>query len=111
MEDLSRIKEKVRVIGVDCPTCVLAIQKSLSKVGASIDVDVATGEAVVVYDPNKISLADINTVIREAGYDLEKASLTVDVELEPEEVFNFEKKVSGLRGVFFMPPLPRDRPC
>jgi Cu2+-exporting ATPase/Cu+-exporting ATPase len=100
VEDLSGIKEKVRVIGVDCPTCVLAIQKSLVKVGASIDVDVATGEAVVVYDPNKTSLADINTAIREAGYDLEKAPLTVNVELEPEEVLNFERKVSRFRGVF-----------
>uniref|UniRef100_A0A7C4BAI8 Heavy metal translocating P-type ATPase n=1 Tax=Thermofilum pendens TaxID=2269 RepID=A0A7C4BAI8_THEPE len=100
MKLLPLARERVRVVGVDCPTCVLAIQKSLSKIGASMDIDISTGEAVVVYDASKISLADVSKAIREAGYDLEKASLTFSVELEPEEAPSFEKKVSRLRGVF-----------
>ena len=93
-------REKVRVIGVDCPTCVLSIQKSLSKIGASMDIDIATGEAVVIYDPSRVSLYDVHRAIREAGYDLEKGSLTVSVELDPEEALSFERKVSRIKGVF-----------
>jgi len=97
---LALAREKVRVVGVDCPTCVLALQKSLSRIGASMDIDIATGEAVVVYDPSRTSLSDVSRAVREAGYDLEKGSLTLSVELEPEEALTFEKKVSRLRGVF-----------
>lgn len=100
MNKLTKTREKIRVIGVDCPTCVLAIQKSLHKIGATIDIDVTTGDAVVIYDQDKISLVDINKAIREAGYDLEKGTLVFSVELEPEEAHNFEKKVSRLKGVF-----------
>ena len=96
---MPQVRERIRVVGVDCPTCVLSIAKSLSRIGARIDIDIATGEAVVVYDPIKTSLADVYKAIRDAGYDLEKGSLTLSVELKPEEASAFEKKISSLPGI------------
>ena len=93
-------RERVRVVGVDCPTCVLAIQEELRKVGAELDVDIATGDAIVVYDPSRTSLAEVYRAVRGAGYDLEKASLTLSVRLGPEGAPSFEERVSRPPGVF-----------
>ncbi len=72
-----RIKERFRIIGIDCPSCILSINRSLKKLGYIIEFnsDPATGEAVIVYDGDKISTRDIVKAIRDAGYDVEKREI------------------------------------
>ncbi|MEM2186484.1 MAG: heavy metal translocating P-type ATPase [Thermofilaceae archaeon] len=93
------VRERVKVLGVDCPTCVLSIQRELSKLGAQIEIDASTGDAVVVYDSSRVTLRDIVRAVRAAGYDVEKRSLTLSVELSEEEASKFESSVSRLKGV------------
>ena len=72
-----KIKERYRIIGINCPSCILSINRSLKKLGYVIEFnsDPATGEAVIVYDGDKISTRDIVKAIRDAGYDVEKREI------------------------------------
>ncbi|MCS7098915.1 MAG: heavy-metal-associated domain-containing protein, partial [Sulfolobales archaeon] len=69
--------ERVKLLGVDCPTCVYSIRKSLEKLPGVRDlkVDLGSGEAVVVYESDKVTMRDVFRAIREAGYDVEKEKL------------------------------------
>jgi len=93
------MEERVRILGVDCPTCILSIQRELSRLGAELEADAASGFAVIRYDPSRVRLRDVVRAIRSAGYDVEKSSLVLSVELSEEEVGHFEDAVGGLRGV------------
>ncbi len=92
--------ERVRIVGVDCPACTVAIQRKLAKLGASADVDLATGEALVRFNAQRATLRDIARAVRDAGYDLEKRSLTLLVDIGEEEATRFEASVAKIRGVF-----------
>ncbi|MEM1982400.1 MAG: cation-translocating P-type ATPase [Sulfolobales archaeon] len=93
-------KLRVKIVGVDCPTCVYAIRKNLSKVGGfkGLDVDVTTGEAIILLDDDA-EVREVYRAIRDAGYDLLKESIEVYVDIEPEETRSLENKVLRLRGV------------
>jgi Cu2+-exporting ATPase/Cu+-exporting ATPase len=93
-------EEKVRVVGVDCPACSVAIQRRLAGLGASIDIDLVTGESLVRFDLRKATLRDVARAIRDAGYDVEKRSLTLLVDVGEEEAARFEAAVARVRGVF-----------
>ncbi|MCS7105298.1 MAG: heavy metal translocating P-type ATPase [Thermofilaceae archaeon] len=92
------VREKVKVVGVDCPTCALSISRELSRLGARIDLDVTSGDAVVEYEEDNVTLRDIVRAVRAAGYDVEKRSLVISVEVE-EETSRFEDVVAKLEGV------------
>jgi len=93
-------EEKVKVVGVDCPACSVAIQRKLIGLGASIDIDLVTGESLVRFDSRKATLRDVARAIRDAGYDVEKRSLTLLVDVGEEEAARFEAAVARVKGVF-----------
>ncbi|MCS7107417.1 MAG: cation-translocating P-type ATPase [Acidilobaceae archaeon] len=96
---MGRRSEKIRIIGVDCPTCVLAIEKELKKLpGVELSADVTTGEAVVSFD-ERVTLWQIVKAIRDAGYDVEKEHLYLQVDISEEEGGAFEASLAELPGV------------
>ncbi|MEN2999136.1 MAG: heavy metal translocating P-type ATPase [Acidilobaceae archaeon] len=96
---MERRAEKVRIIGVDCPTCVLAIERELKNLpGVDLSVDVTTGEAIVSYD-ERVTLERIVKAIRDAGYDVEKEHLYLEADLSEEEGGTFETSLTRIPGV------------
>lgn len=96
------VKERIRVIGLDCPTCVYSIQRNLRKLKGfyNIEVDLSSGDAIVEYDSEKCSLRDVYRAIRDAGYDLVKERMLLALyELDESEVSAVESKISGITGV------------
>ncbi|MCS7112312.1 MAG: heavy metal translocating P-type ATPase [Ignisphaera sp.] len=98
---VGEVSEKFRVVGVDCPSCVYAIHRSLAKLGNIKDfkVDISSGEALIVYGDSVISSSDIYKAIRDAGYDVDKEVLILVTDVEAEEVSKLENAVKRLRGV------------
>ncbi|MCX8186690.1 MAG: cation-translocating P-type ATPase [Sulfolobales archaeon] len=92
---------KVRIVGVDCPTCVYSIRRNLSRVKGfrKLDVDVTTGDAVIVFDENVRGLREVYRAIRDAGYDVFKENIEVYADFEPEEVSAIEDRILRLKGV------------
>ncbi len=96
------VKERIRVIGLDCPTCVYSIQRNLGKLKGfyNIEVDLSSGDAVVEYEHGECSLKDIYRAVRDAGYDLLKERMLLALhELDESEVSTVESKISSIAGV------------
>ncbi len=70
----ARQKERLKIIGMHCATCALTIEKTSKKLPGVGDVSVSltAEEAVIEYDPFKISLKDVVREIRKVGYDVYK---------------------------------------
>lgn len=93
--------EKFRIIGVDCPSCVYAIQKSLARLRGIRDfkTDISSGESLIVYEDSLVSSSDIYRAIRDAGYEVDKEALILVADIEAEEVSKLENRLKKLRGV------------
>jgi len=96
------IKERLRILGVDCPACVYAIGRNISKLNGirEFNADATTGNAIIEFDDEKTSLRDIYEAIRDAGYDVEKEVINVSLDIAPEETSVIEEKVLKFNGVF-----------
>jgi len=105
-----RIKEEIRIVGVDCPTCVYNIRRSIERrnVSVELEVDVTSGNAYVVYDSEKTSLAEIAEAIRHAGYDIEKSVLRIYTTAREAEASSLEEKLKRLPGVIDAQVSPLD---
>lgn len=92
----------MKIIGVDCPSCVYAIQRRLGQLNCveKLHVDVNTGLAEVEYDGRLCKLKDIYSAIRDVGYDVYKEKLTVDLKgLDIDERIALDEAVSSTKGV------------
>ncbi|MEM2452321.1 MAG: heavy metal translocating P-type ATPase [Candidatus Methanomethylicia archaeon] len=95
------IRERIKVLGVDCPTCVYSIQRNLSKLGISkFDVDITTGDAIIEYDAKVCRARDVYNAIRSAGYDVFKEQIIVAVDDLSDRTYYLESKLLSLPGIF-----------
>ena len=94
-------REKIKILGVDCLTCVYAIERNLSKLNGvkRFNIDISSGEAIVEYDDTKNILKDIYLAIRDAGYDVEKKIINIYIDISPEEQILLEEKLLRFNGI------------
>ena len=62
---------EIKIDGMSCNHCVMAVKKELSKIGLE-NFDVQIGSAKVNYDETKIQKVKIENAIEEAGYKVVK---------------------------------------
>ncbi len=60
-------KEKIKIEGMSCGHCVMAVRKELSRLSLKIK-DVSIGSTEVEYDETKVTSDDIKKAINNAGY-------------------------------------------
>jgi len=87
------VSKELKVGGINCASCVAKIERTLSsKEGiSSVSVNLATSKAFVNFNSNKISLNEIEKIIIDLGYSIEKN----------EDVFSLiDKEVLSLRNKF-----------
>ena len=58
----------VRIEGMSCQHCVMAVKKALGGIPAVIENNVQIGSATVKYDESKAKESDIRDAIENAGY-------------------------------------------
>ena len=63
--------QEIKIDGMTCNHCVMAVKKELSKVGLE-SFDVQIGSANVSYDESKVKTEEIDKAIEEAGYTVRK---------------------------------------
>src|SRR6185503_788480 len=84
--------------GMDCASCVSRIEGSLRKLPgiSSADVNLATGEAAVCFNPNLVTPADIRGRVDAIGYRAEDIPVTTaELEkLESEREQDYKHKVT-----------------
>lgn len=59
---------KVKIEGMSCQHCVMAVKKALGGVPAVLESNVQIGSALVKYDESKAKDSDIKAAIEKAGY-------------------------------------------
>ncbi len=96
------VREKIKIVGIDCPTCVYSIQSRLRRLRGfrRIEIDPSSGDAFVEYDDEECRLRDIYRAVRDAGYDIlkEKTIFTIR-ELSEDEVGLIESRILRIPGV------------
>ncbi|MBA4417324.1 MAG: copper resistance protein CopZ [Syntrophus sp. (in: bacteria)] len=58
----------IKIEGMSCQHCVMAVKKALGGVPAVIESDVAIGKAIITYDESRITAGDLETAIEKAGF-------------------------------------------
>ncbi|MEM0097421.1 MAG: cation-translocating P-type ATPase [Conexivisphaerales archaeon] len=81
---MSEKREKLRIVGMHCATCVNTVTKSIEKVNGikGVSVNLATGYAEVQGD---FRLNEVVESVRKAGYDVETQEIRLRVNANPEE--------------------------
>ena len=59
---------KMKIEGMSCQHCVMAVKKALSGVNGVLSSDVEIGTAFVKYDESKASEKDLDAAIEKAGF-------------------------------------------
>jgi copper chaperone len=59
---------KLKIDGMSCQHCVMAVKKALGAVAGVDSSDVEIGGAVVRYDETKASQKDLEAAIKKAGF-------------------------------------------
>ncbi|MFX0096728.1 MAG: heavy metal translocating P-type ATPase [Candidatus Hodarchaeota archaeon] len=71
-ESTRKKRISLQIGGMHCATCVLTVEKSLKDLHGVYDaaVNLATGKAIVDYDPGKVSEAGFEKAVHSAGYEI-----------------------------------------
>jgi len=99
---MTRAREKLKIIGIDCPSCVYSIKSSLSRLQNiySVDIDPNSGEALVEYDDESVGLREIVRAVKYAGYDVYKEYYIFSMEdVDEDDVRLIEKILNRHKGV------------
>ncbi len=94
---------RFRVTGMSCAACSARLEKRLAQTGGvkNAVVNLATGEAVVDYDPEQVNLSRLSAVIEETGYGIarEKIELKITGMTCAACAARVERKLNALPGV------------
>ena len=63
------INEKIKIDGMSCGHCIMAVRKELSRLPLKIK-DVSIGSAEIEYDETKLTSDEIKRAINKAGYSI-----------------------------------------
>ncbi len=93
----------LRIGGMHCANCALTIEKNIRRLPGVGDVNVslASGKALVIYDPSVLDLADIEKAVEDAGYKVvyERVRLKVSGLRDSSDAEGVEKNLRRIDGV------------
>ena len=72
---------ELKIAGMHCATCAISVEETLGKIDAvsKAQVNFGTDTAHVEYDPARVSLAEMEKAVREAGYDVVNREVSLKV--------------------------------
>lgn len=81
MSKQSEAQLSLPIVGMSCASCVSHVEEALRELPgvSNIVVNLATGKASVVYDPQQVGLADFQRAVDHVGYTVAVSELTLDV--------------------------------
>ncbi len=81
MSNQSEAQLSLPIVGMSCASCVSHVEKALQELPgvSNTVVNLATGKASVIYDPQQVGLADFQRAVDHVGYTVAVSELTLDV--------------------------------
>ena len=91
-------REKIRVVGMHCATCVNTVTKTINKVNGveNVTVNLATGYAEIL---GNFNLKEVVDSVRKSGYDVESQDIRIAIRANPENFSGIVDMVSSINGV------------
>ncbi len=81
MSESGKKTAELKIRGMHCATCAITIEKSLSALEhvSGVTVNYGTDSAHIEYDPEKVTVREIEKAVRDAGYELANTDVTLRV--------------------------------
>lgn len=81
MPEPEKKKAELMISGMHCATCAITIEESLSKLKdvSKAQVNFGTDTAHIEFDPAKVTLAELEKAVREAGYEVINRDVTIKI--------------------------------
>jgi len=78
---MSERRVPLELTGMSCANCAATIEESVASLDgvSSVDVNYATDEGTVTYDPEAVTLAEIHGAVADAGYEAATETVTVGI--------------------------------
>lgn len=96
-------KTILKIEGMHCANCALTIEKNIKKLDGieEANVSFASEKAMIVFDPVRVSILDIEKAVEEAGYKVsyEKTSIKVVGLKDQMDANILEEKINEIEGV------------
>ena len=93
----------LRIGGMHCANCALTIEKNIRKLPGvgEVNVSLASGKALVIFDPSLLDVGEIEKAVEEAGYKVvyERVRLRVSGLRDSSDAEGVEKTLSKVEGV------------
>ena len=69
-------KKEIKVNGMHCNSCVLAVQNSLEDVDGiySATADLESGKVKLELNSDEVSIEDVDEAVKDAGFELDESS-------------------------------------
>ncbi|HEY3316661.1 MAG TPA: copper ion binding protein [Bacillota bacterium] len=69
---MAETKKVIKVTGMSCNHCKMAVHKALSGLSGvqSVEVDLGTGNVAIDYDTDKVGVDDFRRAVTGAGYEV-----------------------------------------
>ncbi|KKR80625.1 MAG: Copper-translocating P-type ATPase, partial [Candidatus Daviesbacteria bacterium GW2011_GWC1_40_9] len=98
---MSEIRKTFPIKGMHCASCVRILEKSLSKVEgvSNCVVNLATEQATVTYNPDKVTDNDLVSAVANVGY---QAGINEELKTEDQQKIEKEKELKALRNKVFI---------
>lgn len=81
MTEAEKKRAQIKISGMHCATCALAIEDSLSQIRdvSNVRVNFGTDMAHVDYNPANVTLSELETAVKTAGYDVVNHEVTLKI--------------------------------
>ena len=74
-------KAEIKISGMHCATCAINIEESLSQIKdvSKVQVNFGTDTAHVEFDPQKVSITELEKAVKDVGYDVVNREVTLKI--------------------------------
>jgi Cu+-exporting ATPase len=81
MTEPEKKKAEIKISGMHCATCAINIEESLSQIKdvSNVQVNFGTDTAHVEFDPQKVSITDLEKAVKDVGYDVVNREVTLKI--------------------------------
>ena len=76
-----KTKAELKISGMHCATCAINIEESLSQIRdvSNVQVNFGTDTAHVEFDPQKVSITELEKAVKDVGYDVVNHEVTLKI--------------------------------
>jgi len=81
MTEPEKRKAEIKISGMHCATCAINIEESLSQIKdvSKVQVNFGTDTAHIEFDPQKVSISDLEKAVKDVGYDVVNREVTLKI--------------------------------